>query len=104
MSAAAGRADFKLKVVLEVLKEKDTLATISKRYGGPPLRDVYLKAYADGWQLETGLQVYSEFYNPHYFVGSVTRASFSGNLTSSVDRVFILLPGLLSTRLRKETM
>ncbi len=25
-------ADFKLKVVLEVLKEKDTLATISKRY------------------------------------------------------------------------
>lgn len=25
-------ADFKLKVVLEVLKEKDTLTTISKRY------------------------------------------------------------------------
>lgn len=25
-------ADFKLKVVLEVLKEKDTLATVSKRY------------------------------------------------------------------------
>lgn len=25
-------ADFKLKVVLEVLKEKDTLVTISKRY------------------------------------------------------------------------
>jgi transposase-like protein len=25
-------ADFKLKVVLEVLKEKETLATISKRY------------------------------------------------------------------------
>jgi len=25
-------ADFKLKIVLEVLKEKDTLAVISKRY------------------------------------------------------------------------
>jgi len=26
-----------------------------------------LKAYADGWQLEAGLQAYFEFYNCHRF-------------------------------------
>lgn len=29
--------------------------------------DIYLKAYADGWQLETGLQAYFEFYNCRRF-------------------------------------
>lgn len=29
--------------------------------------DIYLKAYADGWQLETGLQTYFEFYNRRRF-------------------------------------
>ena len=30
---------------------------------GPPLRDIYLKSYSDGWQLESGLSAYFEFYN-----------------------------------------
>ena len=29
--------------------------------------DIYLKAYANGWQLETGLQAYFEFYNCRRF-------------------------------------
>jgi putative transposase len=29
--------------------------------------DIYLKAYADGWQLEAGLQAYFEFYNRRRF-------------------------------------
>lgn len=29
--------------------------------------DIYLKAYQDGWQLETGLQAYFEFYNSRRF-------------------------------------
>ena len=29
--------------------------------------DIYLKAYVDGWQLETGLQAYFEFYNCRRF-------------------------------------
>ena len=29
--------------------------------------DIYLKAYADGWQLEAGLQAYFEFYNCRRF-------------------------------------
>ncbi len=29
--------------------------------------DIYLKAYADGWQLETGLRAYFEFYNCRRF-------------------------------------
>ena len=29
--------------------------------------DIYLKAYADGWELETGLQAYFEFYNRRRF-------------------------------------
>jgi len=29
--------------------------------------DIYLKAYADGWQLERGLQAYFEFYNSPRF-------------------------------------
>jgi putative transposase len=29
--------------------------------------DIYLKAYADGWQLEYGLQAYFEFYNCRRF-------------------------------------
>ena len=29
--------------------------------------DIYLKAYADGWQLEAGLQAYFEFYNYRRF-------------------------------------
>ena len=29
--------------------------------------DIYLKAYQDGWQLETGLQAYFEFYNCRRF-------------------------------------
>ena len=34
---------------------------IFTRTGGP------VKAYADGWQLETGLQAYFEFYNCRRF-------------------------------------
>ena len=29
--------------------------------------DIYLKAYADGWQLEAGLETYFEFYNCRRF-------------------------------------
>ena len=47
-------ADFKLKVVLEVLKEKDTLAIISKRHelhgtGHPAQSDQRLEETIHGW-------------------------------------------------------
>lgn len=29
--------------------------------------DIYLKAYADGWELEAGLSTYFEFYNCRRF-------------------------------------
>jgi putative transposase len=45
--------------------------------------DIYLKAYTDGWQLETGLQAYFEFYNCRRFHQALAyqtpEAVFKGN-------------------------
>ena len=38
-----------------------------RRCGTVKYEDIYLKAYADGWQLEAGLQAYFEFYNCQRF-------------------------------------
>lgn len=38
-----------------------------RRYGTVKYEDIYLKAYANGWELETGLQAYFRFYNCQRF-------------------------------------
>ena len=38
-----------------------------RRCGTVKYEDIYLKAYADGWQLETGLKAYFTFYNCQRF-------------------------------------
>lgn len=38
-----------------------------RRCGTVKYEDIYLKAYADGWQLEAGLQAYFDFYNRQRF-------------------------------------
>lgn len=54
--------------------------------------DIYLKAYQDGWQLETGLQAYFEFYNCQRFHQSLnyrTPEQVLKGIKSAINKVKI---------------
>lgn len=56
--------------------------------------DIYLKAYQDSWQLETGLQAYFEFYNCRRFHQSLnyrTPEQVLKGIKSTINKVKIEL-------------